>query len=207
MRKFIIILLFALSSCQSQQDRLYAKLSKDDYKIKEYKGHYKLSEKDTKNKAKDHERKAEIGVASWYGKKHLLKKSFHGKKTANGDRFNTDALTGAHRTLPIPSVVKVTNLHNNKSLLIMINDRGPYHKERLIDVSAKVASILDFKIKGTAKVQVEYMQQETKALLDKLALKPIHGKKPVGKIKEPKCTINCFMQLLNIEKGYLDHVK
>jgi rare lipoprotein A len=195
MIRVIFIFLLCLTSCQTEQDRIYAKLSKDDKKVKEYKGHYKLGQKtEPKN--------VEIGMASWYGTKHLFKKSFHGQKTANGDKFNTDALTGAHRTLPIPSIVKVTNLANNKSILIMINDRGPYHKNRVLDVSSKVASILDFKLKGIAKVKIEPMEKETADLLDKLSLSPKHGSKPKGKIKDPKCSVNCFVKLMNMKHNF-----
>lgn len=195
MKKIIITFCLFLTSCQSEKDKLYASLSKDDKVIKEYKGHYKFSTKiENKN--------TETGFASWYGTKHIFKKTFHGKKTANGDKFNTDALTGAHRTLPIPSIARVTNLSNNKSVIIMINDRGPYHKNRILDVSSKVASILDFKRKGVAKIKLEPLEVETSELLDKLSLKPKNGSKPSGKVKDHKCSVNCFVKLLNLERGY-----
>lgn len=92
----------------------------------------------------------EIGIASWYGEK------FHKKKTANGEIFNMNLLTGAHRTIQLPSLVKVTNISNKKSVILRINDRGPFVKNRIIDVSKKSAKILGFQKNGTAKVIVEY---------------------------------------------------
>ena len=91
------------------------------------------------------------GMASWYGD------DFHGRLTANGEVFDMTSLTAAHPTLPIPSYARVTNLRNGKSLVVRINDRGPYHGNRLIDVSNKAAELLDFKSNGVAKVRVEYV--------------------------------------------------
>ena len=91
------------------------------------------------------------GVASWYGD------DFHGRLTANGEVFDMGALTAAHTTLPIPSYARVTNLKNGKSLVVRVNDRGPYHGNRLIDVSNKAAELLEFKDHGVAKVRVEYI--------------------------------------------------
>jgi rare lipoprotein A len=91
------------------------------------------------------------GMASWYGD------DFHGRLTANGEVFDMTSLTAAHPTLPIPSYARVTNLRNGKSLVVRVNDRGPYHGNRLIDVSNKAAELLDFKGYGVAKVRVEYV--------------------------------------------------
>ena len=91
------------------------------------------------------------GMASWYGD------DFHGRLTANGEVFDMGSLTAAHKTLPIPSYARVTNLRNGKSLIVRVNDRGPYHGNRLIDVSNKAAELLDFKGNGVAKVRVEYV--------------------------------------------------
>ena len=93
----------------------------------------------------------EEGIASWYGD------DFHGRLTANGEVFDMDALTAAHPTLPMPCYARVTNLSNGKSLIVRVNDRGPYHGNRLIDVSNKAAELLDFKGNGTAHVRVEYV--------------------------------------------------
>jgi rare lipoprotein A len=91
------------------------------------------------------------GIASWYGD------AFHGRLTANGEVFDMASLTAAHPTLPIPSYARVTNVNNGKSLIVRVNDRGPYHGNRLIDVSNKAAELLEFKGNGTAKVRVEYV--------------------------------------------------
>ena len=93
----------------------------------------------------------EDGTASWYGD------DFHGRLTANGEVFDMDALTAAHPTLPMPCYARVTNLANGKSLIVRVNDRGPYHGNRLIDVSNKAAELLEFKGNGTARVRVEYV--------------------------------------------------
>jgi rare lipoprotein A len=93
----------------------------------------------------------EEGMASWYGD------DFHGRLTANGEVFDMNSLTAAHPTLPIPSYARVTNLRNGKSLIVRVNDRGPYHGNRLIDVSNKAAELLEFKSNGVARVRVEYV--------------------------------------------------
>ena len=100
----------------------------------------------------------ETGIASWYGP------GFHGKKTANGERFDRNELTAAHRTLQMPSLVRVTNLENGRSLVVRINDRGPFKRGRVIDVSQRAAEMLDFKGNGTAKVRLDLLADESKAL-------------------------------------------
>lgn len=107
----------------------------------------------------------EIGMASWYGK------DFHNKKTSNGEIYNMNDYTAAHRTLPMPSIARVINLENGKSIKVRINDRGPFAKNRIIDVSKKVAKALDFHEKGTTKVKVEYLKSDTDRLLKKYGLK------------------------------------
>src|SRR5689334_9498883 len=91
------------------------------------------------------------GIASWYGD------DFHGRLTANGEVFDMASLTAAHPTLPIPSYARVTNVRSGKSLIVRVNDRGPYHGNRLIDVSNKAAELLEFKAHGVARVRVEYV--------------------------------------------------
>ena len=93
----------------------------------------------------------EEGLASWYGD------DFHGRLTANGEVFDMASLTAAHPTLPMPCYARVTNLSNGKSLIVRVNDRGPYHGNRLIDVSNKAAELLEFKGNGVARVRVEYV--------------------------------------------------
>ncbi|MXN66922.1 septal ring lytic transglycosylase RlpA family protein [Stappia sp. GBMRC 2046] len=92
-----------------------------------------------------------VGYASWYGP------TFHGRMTANGEVFDRHALTAAHTTLPLPSYARVTNLENGRSVTVRVNDRGPFHGNREIDLSERVATMLDYKSKGVAKVKVEYV--------------------------------------------------
>jgi rare lipoprotein A len=91
------------------------------------------------------------GLASWYGD------DFHGRYTANGEIFDTNGISAAHPTLPLPSYVRVTNLNNGHSLIVRVNDRGPYAGNRLIDVSTRAAHLLGFYNRGTVPVRVEYM--------------------------------------------------
>jgi rare lipoprotein A len=91
----------------------------------------------------------EEGIASWYGTK------FHGHETSNGEIFDVYAATAAHKTLPLPSYARVTNLHNGQSIIVRVNDRGPFHDDRLIDLSYGAALRLGFADKGTAPVRVE----------------------------------------------------
>lgn len=100
----------------------------------------------------------ETGIASWYGPK------FHGETTANGERFNQNALTAAHKTLPMPSMVEVTNLENGRQIKLRVNDRGPYSRGRIIDVSARAARLLGFKQSGTAKVRVDVVESDSRQL-------------------------------------------
>jgi rare lipoprotein A len=93
----------------------------------------------------------ETGIASWYGAQ------FHGKRTSNGEIFDSNALSAAHRTLPMPVNVRVTNLENGRSLIVRVNDRGPFARGRIIDVSKHAAELLGFYGAGTAKVRVTYL--------------------------------------------------
>lgn len=95
----------------------------------------------------------ETGVASWYGP------TFYGKSTANGETYDGNALTAAHRTLPMPVNVRVTNLDNGKSIIVRVNDRGPYARGRIIDLSRRAAELLDVVQTGTAKVRVTYLSR------------------------------------------------
>jgi len=91
------------------------------------------------------------GTASWYGQK------FHGHDTSNGERFDVYAFSAAHKSLPLPSYVRVTNLNNQRSLVVRVNDRGPFHGDRLIDLSYAAAVRLGFEKQGTAPVKVELL--------------------------------------------------
>ena len=91
------------------------------------------------------------GKASWYGP------NFHGRKTANGEIFDQNHLSAAHTTFPLPSYARVTNVANGRSVVVRVNDRGPYSHSRIIDLSKKAAEVLKFKRAGTATVKVEYV--------------------------------------------------
>lgn len=93
----------------------------------------------------------EIGTASWYGR------DFHGKATANGELFDMNVVSAAHPTLPIPSLVEVTNLTNGRSMVVRVNDRGPFVADRLIDLSARGAELLGFREQGSTQVRVRYV--------------------------------------------------
>lgn len=93
----------------------------------------------------------ETGIASWYGHK------FHGHLTSNGETYNVFAMSAAHKTLPLPSYVRVTNLDNGKSAIVRVNDRGPFHQDRVIDLSYSAAYKIGMMGKGTARVQVELL--------------------------------------------------
>lgn len=90
-----------------------------------------------------------VGTASWYGTK------FHGQATANGETYDLYGMTAAHKTLPLPSYVRVTNLDNGKSVIVRVNDRGPFYSDRVIDLSFAAAKKLGYAETGTARVKVE----------------------------------------------------
>jgi rare lipoprotein A len=98
------------------------------------------------------------GIASWYGE------AFEGKTTANGEVFRLNGLTAAHPTLPLPSMVRVTNLENGRALALRVNDRGPFASGRIIDVSRRAAQLLGFERQGTARVRVQIVVDESRAL-------------------------------------------
>ncbi len=145
-----------------------AKVSYDDYK-----GYYKVGEPyqidGTWYYPKEQPDYDEVGISSWYGDE------FHGKPTANGDTFDKHSLTAAHNTLPLPSMVRVTNLENNKTIILMVNDRGPFAKGRVIDVSERAADILGYKEKGIAKVRVQFLKGQTNRLLAGIKGAPTDG--------------------------------
>lgn len=126
------------------------------------------------------------GKASWYGS------AFHGRLTANGEIFDQSAITAAHPTLPLPSYVRVTNLHNNRSLVVRVNDRGPFVADRIIDLSRRSADMLGFGNKGVADVRVQYVGpaplqgDDTRVLLASLdgpdAASPVPSPVPVSTV-------------------------
>lgn len=107
----------------------------------------------------------ETGLASWYGP------NFHGKMTANGEKYNQWAMTAAHKTLPLPSMVRVTDLKTDRSIVVRVNDRGPFADGRIIDLSRAAAEELGVRARGLAKVRVEYLKPETEMYIAKLQLK------------------------------------
>jgi rare lipoprotein A len=102
----------------------------------------------------------ETGVASWYGP------GFHGKSTANGERYDQSERTAAHRTLQMPAIVRVTNLENGRSTVVRINDRGPFARSRIIDLSRTAADELDVVHMGTARVRIDQLPAESQAVKD-----------------------------------------
>lgn len=108
-----------------------------------------------KSDAKDH---VENGTASWYGKR------FHGRRTSSGERFDMHAMTAAHKNLPLSSLIQVTNLENGRSAVVRVNDRGPFHGNRVLDLSYAAASQLDMVDKGMAKVKIQVIDANKPAL-------------------------------------------
>jgi len=106
--------------------------------------------------AKGRKKFEQEGIASWYGKK------FHGKKTASGEKYNMRKLTAAHLTLPFGTMVKVTNLENGKKVVVKINDRGPYAKGRIIDLSRKAAKKIGMFQSGIARVRIRVVKKAPK---------------------------------------------
>ena len=148
-----MILCAFLGSACSHSNPLIADGKGGRYKIG---GVYKV--KGIKYRAHENLNYVETGIASWYGK------DFHGRRTANGEIFNMHQLTAAHKTLPMPTYARVTNLSNQRSLVLRINDRGPYKSDhgtdtsaRIIDLSYQAAKMLGFAKKGTAFVEVRYV--------------------------------------------------
>lgn len=125
---------------------------------------------------------AAVGIASWYGD------YFHGRATANGETFDKDQISAAHPTLPLPSLVRVTNLDNNRELVLRVNDRGPFVGDRLIDLSQAAARELGYEQQGLARVKVEFIQ-----LAEARGTKPVSGsfaglRPSDAKMPEPKAS-------------------
>ncbi len=113
------------------------------------------------------------GIASWYGTK------FHGRNTSNGERYSLYGMTAAHNSLPIPSYVRVTNLANGRSTVVRVNDRGPFHEDRIIDLSYAAATKLGYASQGTARVQVELIRPGVDKKTNKNAEKTENKKKVI----------------------------
>ena len=158
------IFVLGLSACTD--NGLLLKSSGEDYITADVNGIYKIGTPYQVSGVwyypkEDYDYK-EVGIASWYGP------DFHKGLTANGETYNMHGFTAAHRTLPLPSVVKVTNLDNGKFAIVRVNDRGPFVNNRVIDVSKNVAEKLDFIKQGTAKVRVEILAEESQKLKEQI---------------------------------------
>jgi len=101
--------------------------------------------------AEDFSRYTAVGFASWYGRE------LHGHRTSDGERFDMKAISAANKSMPLPCYARVTNLGNGASMIVRVNDRGPYARGRVVDVSERVANLLDFRRFGAAKVRVDYV--------------------------------------------------
>ena len=164
----ILISILFIQSCSTVKDfsahPIAATKSIFVAKVGKSEGHYKVGSpykiKGKRYVPKERFRYTEKGIASWYGP------GFHGKKTANGEIFDENGFTAAHRTLQLPSLAKVTNLGNNRSVIVRINDRGPYAHKRVIDLSKRAAKELGFIKQGTARVKIEILTAESMALAD-----------------------------------------
>lgn len=165
MKKLLLILIVAISSLSLHScSSIYGNDSN-------YTGHYKVGKPYKINRVRYYPKAFKTynknGLASWYGPR------FHGKVTANGETFNQRRLTAAHNTLPLPSLVKVTNLNNKKSIIVRVNDRGPFalnKRGRIIDLSERAAELLGMKEKGVARVNVKLLPSATAKLHKKLNL-------------------------------------
>ncbi len=111
-----------------------------------------------------HQRYSAVGLATWYGI------GFYGRRTADGEIFDARSLSAAHRTMPLPSYARVTNLDNGRSIVVRVNDRGPFVGRRLLDVSERVANLLAFSHVGRAKVRLDYLGKAPLAGSDEPAL-------------------------------------
>mgnify|MGYP003556096712 CR=1 FL=1 len=132
------------------------------------------------------------GKASWYGKK------FHGYRTSNGETYDMYSMSAAHKTLPLPTYAKVTNLDNGKSVIVKINDRGPFHEERIIDLSYAAATKLGILGKGTGNVEIHAIDHEVQIPQRYLQ---------VGVFKQEDNAKQMVLKLKQIAKGHLVEVK
>lgn len=149
------MVLLALSACGARQSPSPTVSSRGSYKV----GTPYTIDGTTYTPREEFQR-VETGVASWYGP------GFHAKSTANGEQYDQNDHTAAHRTLQMPSVLRVTNLDNGRSTVVRVNDRGPYARNRILDLSKAAAEDLDMMRSGTARIRLEQMQAESLAVKD-----------------------------------------
>jgi rare lipoprotein A len=163
MNKIIaILLIFVLCSCTTEQVKTSDISSQKSVTTAHSRYHsiLNVSSSDTQNTSDDENllpriaRYLKQGIASWYGS------DFHGKKTASGEIYDMYAMTAAHKTLPISSYARVTNLENQRSVIVRINDRGPYHGDRVMDLSYAAAQKLDLHEAGTGAVEIKAIAPE-----------------------------------------------
>lgn len=162
MKKIYIILIACLFTVGCTEAKYVAHVAKqipipnDQQSV----GHFKVGNpytiKGRRYYPKESYNYAETGIASWYGPQ------FHGKQTANGEIFDKYELTAAHRTLQLPSIIRVTNVTNGRSVILRVNDRGPFAHDRVLDVSERAAELLGFKNDGTTTVRINILPQESK---------------------------------------------
>ncbi|MEK9685111.1 MAG: septal ring lytic transglycosylase RlpA family protein [Rhodospirillaceae bacterium] len=138
----------------------------------------------------------ETGIASWYGP------NFHGRKTANGEIFDMNLVSAAHRTLPMPSIVRVTNLKNGRALRIRVNDRGPFAHGRIIDLSRRAAQLLGFIRQGTVPVRVEILPAESRVAALEAQGGPVRAiSAPIGRVKVASLSNEKFEENEPTKKG------
>jgi rare lipoprotein A len=176
----VIAMASLLGACAETQfiAQTVKQVSKDDKKPKTSSGKYKIGNpyqiKEVWYYPKKDYEYDETGIGSWYGTK------FHGRKTANGEIYDMNGISAAHRTLPMPSFVRVTNLDNGRTMNIRINDRGPYAHGRIIDLSRRAAQLLGYEKQGTARIRVRVLANESRALARKLK-----GETELAKVGSP----------------------
>ena len=144
------------------------------------------------------------GIASWYGSK------FHGHRTSSGETYNMYAMTAAHKSLPLPSYVRVTNLENGKSIVVRVNDRGPFHDNRIIDLSYTAAKKLNITASGTGKVEIRYInpnQSRPQTRVAAIRNKPVIGSESAKRSKTTQKSpqrlyiqVGAFTQRINAEQ-------
>ncbi len=164
MKNYVVLGLAVLCLCACSQTKYIAHVAKqiplDRDKPMNTVGHFKVGSpytiKGRRYFPQESYNLVETGTASWYGP------GFHGKQTANGEIFDQTELTAAHRTLQLPSIIRVTNLENGRSVIMRVNDRGPFAHERILDVSERGAVVLGFKRQGTANIRLEVLGPESR---------------------------------------------
>jgi len=166
-RRFLsLIIVLGVAGCAETQLVIHGAKRFIDKSDKDYKAQYKIGKpyqiQGVWYYPEEDYQYDESGIASWYGTK------FHGRKTANGEIYDMNALTAAHRTLPMPSYVRVTNLENGRSLILLVNDRGPFARGRIIDISRRGSQLLNFQKQGTARVRVKVLADQSRILKSRI---------------------------------------